>query len=282
MRVSAGISGQCMVSKRYNAFVHSDHIWYTEAKKVARPQHCKRKSHPARTSSKVSHRDAFSVHCVGSCCPRLSFMYCKMMLMPQANRLSSPWCMVRYVWDRIDELERSWWFRMCSQHWDKVWEIRDWVGQNPLETKHYLMTWEWVTQSTLTQVKQVASKIVSRLFKRNWSLVLTCLHSCLWVSSQGWNISNSNQSFKQKTKKENKTTSRQIQIWKRVRSSEPRVHIMVNRDSQTVHIKYGLIIQNKAHIYCDSGVRFHRICEGYFSDFRCFSLRRFCLAQKFI
>ena len=108
MRVSAGISGQCMVSKWYNAFVHSDHIWYTEAKKVARPQHCKRKSHPARTSSKVSHRDAFSVHSVGSCCPRLSFMYCKMMLMPQANRLSSPWCMVRYVWDRIDELERSW------------------------------------------------------------------------------------------------------------------------------------------------------------------------------
>ena len=118
MRVSAGISGQCMVSKRYNAFVHSDHIWYTEAKKVARPQHCKRKSHPARTSSKVSHRDAFSVR-VGSCCPRLSFMYCKMMLMPQANRLSSPWCMVRYVCGRIDELERSWWFRMCSQHWNK-------------------------------------------------------------------------------------------------------------------------------------------------------------------
>ena len=92
-----GLCAAACNSTKSNAFVHSDHIWYTEAKKVARPQHCKRKSHPARTSSKVLHRDAFSVHCVGSCCSRLSFMYCKMMLMRQANRLSSPWCMVRYV-----------------------------------------------------------------------------------------------------------------------------------------------------------------------------------------
>jgi hypothetical protein len=157
MRVSAGWLGQCMVSNRYNAFVHRLHIWYTDAKQVARPQHCSKKSHPAKTSSKVSHLAAFSVHCVWSHCPSVSFIYCKMMLIPQANKLSSPWCMVRFEEGRWTSLSAA---DGEDVQWalDKGWEIKDWVGQNPLETKHHLMKeneWQDWHQRRLNKLHQV-------------------------------------------------------------------------------------------------------------------------------